>query len=237
MLDSKNRLYYNKDIMRILVVEDEKDLRNIIKKRLVREHYSVDACGDGEEALDYMEMTSYDGVLLDIMLPGKDGFAVLKEVRQMGNDTPILLLTARDGIEDRVKGLDLGADDYLIKPFAFEELLARIRVMMRRKTQFVTNQLKIADLTLDRDTRIVTRAGKEISLSSKEFMVLECLMRNQNIVMTRQQIEQNAWNYDYEGGSNVIDVYIRYLRKKIDAGYEKKLIHTVRGTGYVMREE
>jgi DNA-binding response OmpR family regulator len=155
----------------------------------------------------------------------------------MGNDTPILLLTARDGIEDRVKGLDLGADDYLIKPFAFEELLARIRVMMRRKPQFVTNQLKIADLTLDRDTRIVTRAGKEISLSSKEFMVLECLMRNQNIVMTRQQIEQNAWSYDYEGGSNVIDVYIRYLRKKIDAGYEKKLIHTVRGTGYVMREE
>ena len=155
----------------------------------------------------------------------------------MGNDTPILLLTARDGIEDRVKGLDLGADDYLIKPFAFEELLARIRVMMRRKPQFVTNQLKIADLTLDRDTRIVTRAGKEISLSSKEFMVLECLMRNQNIVMTRQQIEQNVWNYDYEGGSNVIDVYIRYLRKKIDAGYEKKLIHTVRGTGYVMREE
>ena len=155
----------------------------------------------------------------------------------MGNDTPILLLTARDGIEDRVKGLDLGADDYLIKPFAFEELLARIRVMMRRKPQFVTNQLKIADLTLDRDTRIVTRAGKEISLSSKEFMVLECLMRNHNIVMTRQQIEQNAWNYDYEGGSNVIDVYIRYLRKKIDAGYEKKLIHTVRGTGYVMREE
>ena len=155
----------------------------------------------------------------------------------MGNDTPILLLTARDGIEDRVKGLDLGADDYLIKPFAFEELLARIRVMMRRKPQFVTNQLKIADLTLDRDTRIVTRAGKEISLSSKEFMVLECLMRNQNIVMTRQQIEQNAWSYDYEGGSNVIDVYIRYLRKKIDAGYEKKLIHTARGTGYVMREE
>ena len=155
----------------------------------------------------------------------------------MGNDTPILLLTARDGIEDRVKGLDLGADDYLIKPFAFEELLARIRVMMRRKPQFVTNQLKIADLTLDRDTRIVTRAGKEISLSSKEFMVLECLMRNQNIVITRQQIEQNAWNYDYEGGSNVIDVYIRYLRKKIDAGYEKKLIHTVRGTGYVMRDE
>ena len=127
--------------------------------------------------------------------------------------------------------------DYLIKPFAFEELLARIRVMMRRKPQFITNQLKVADLILDRDTKVVTRAGKEISLSSKEFMVLECLMRNQNIVMTRQQIEQNAWNYDFEGGSNVIDVYIRYLRKKIDAGYDKKLIHTVRGTGYVMRKE
>ena len=125
----------------------------------------------------------------------------------------------------------------MIKPFAFEELLARIRVMMRRKPQFITNQLKVADLILDRDTKVVTRAGKEISLSSKEFMVLECLMRNQNIVMTRQQIEQNAWNYDFEGGSNVIDVYIRYLRKKIDAGYDKKLIHTVRGTGYVMRKE
>lgn len=172
-----------------------------------------------------------------IMLPGKDGFTILKEVRAMGDDTPILLLTARDGVEDRVKGLDLGADDYLIKPFAFEELLVRIRVMMRRKPQFVTNQLKVSDLILDRDTKQVTRAGKEIMLFSKEFMVLECLMRNKNIVMSRQQIEQNAWNYDFEGGSNVIDVYIRYLRKKIDTGFEKKLIHTVRGAGYVMREE
>ena len=180
---------------------------------------------------------NYDGAILDIMMPKADGFAVLSFIRQRNDDTPVLFLTAKDSVSDRVKGLDSGANDYLIKPFAFEELLARIRVMMRRKPQFVTNQLKIADLTLDRDTRIVTRAGKEISLSSKEFMVLECLMRNQNIVMTRQQIEQNAWNYDYEGGSNVIDVYIRYLRKKIDAGYEKKLIHTVRGTGYVMREE
>lgn len=223
--------------MRLLIVEDEKDLRDILKKRLVREHYSVDACGDGEEAMDFISMTSYDGILLDIMLPRKDGFTVLKEVRAMGNDTPILLLTARDGVGDRVKGLDLGADDYLIKPFAFEELLARIRVMMRRKPQFISNQLKIADLVLDRDTKQVMRGGEEIKLSSKEFMVLECLMRNKNIVMSRQQIEQNAWNYDFEGGSNVIDVYIRYLRKKIDAKYEKKLIHTVRGAGYVMREE
>lgn len=159
-------------------------------------------------------MTSYDGIILDIMLPGKDGYEILRELRRREDDTPVLLLTAKDSIEDRVKGLDLGADDYLIKPFAFEELLARIRVMMRRKPQFTSNQLKIADLILDRDTRKVTRAGNEIDLSAKEFMVLECLMRNKNIVMTRQQIEQNAWDFDFEGGSNVIDVYIRYLRKK-----------------------
>ena len=220
----------------ILIVEDENDLRNIVKKRLVKEHYSVDACGDGLEAMDYIDMTSYDGIILDIMLPGKDGYEILRELRRREDDTPVLLLTAKDSIEDRVKGLDLGADDYLIKPFAFEELLARIRVMMRRKPQFTSNQLKIADLILDRDTRKVTRAGNEIDLSAKEFMVLECLMRNKNIVMTRQQIEQNAWDFDFEGGSNVIDVYIRYLRKKIDAQYEQKLIHTVRGVGYVMRE-
>ena len=207
--------------MRLLIVEDENDLRNIVKKRLVKEHYSVDACGDGLEAMDYIDMTSYDGIILDIMLPGKDGYEILRELRQREDDTPVL---------------DLGADDYLIKPFAFEELLARIRVMMRRKPQFTSNQLKIADLILDRDTRKVTRAGNEIDLSAKEFMVLECLMRNKNIVMTRQQIEQNAWDFDFEGGSNVIDVYIRYLRKKIDAQYEQKLIHTVRGVGYVMRE-
>lgn len=177
-------------IMRLLIVEDENDLRNIVKKRLVKEHYSVDACGDGLEAMDYIDMTSYDGIILDIMLPGKDGYEILRELRRREDDTPVLLLTAKDSIEDRVKGLDLGADDYLIKPFAFEELLARIRVMMRRKPQFTSNQLKIADLILDRDTRKVTRAGNEIDLSAKEFMVLECLMRNKNIVMTRQQIEK-----------------------------------------------
>lgn len=230
-------MYYNKYIMRILIVEDEKDLREILKKRLTREHYSVDACGDGSEAVEYMEMASYDGIILDIMLPGKDGFTILKEVRGKGDDTPILMLTARDGIEDRVKGLDLGADDYLVKPFAFDELLARIRVMMRRKPTYTSNRLKAADLILDRDTRKVWRAGCEITLSAKEFMVLECLMRNQGIVLSRNQIEQNAWDFDFEGGSNVIDVYIRYLRKKIDEGFDKKLIHTVRGAGYVLRDE
>ncbi len=230
-------MYYNKYIMRLLVVEDEKDLREILKKRLTKEHYSVDACGDGLEAMDYIAMTQYDGLLLDIMVPGKDGLAILKEIREQGDDTPVLMLTARDGIEDRVKGLDLGADDYLVKPFAFDELLARIRVMMRRKPKFTSNRLTVADLVLDRDMKRVWRAEKEIKLSSKEFMVLEYLMRNQNIVLSRSQIEQNVWDFDFEGGSNVIDVYIRYLRKKIDEGFDRRLIHTVRGAGYVLRGE
>ena len=169
-------------------------------------------------------------------MPVMDGITALKNLRKRGSNIPVLMLTAKTEIDDKVEGLDNGANDYLTKPFDTRELLARIRVMMRRKPQFTSNQLKIADLILDRDTRKVTRAGNEIDLSAKEFMVLECLMRNKNIVMTRQQIEQNAWDFDFEGGSNVIDVYIRYLRKKIDAQYEQKLIHTVRGVGYVMRE-
>lgn len=229
-------MYYNEYIMRLLIVEDEKDLREILKKRLIKENYSVDVCGDGIEAMDFIHMISYDGIILDIMVPGKDGLSILKEVRDQGMDTPILMLTAKDGIEDRVRGLDLGADDYLVKPFAFDELLARIRVMMRRKPGFTTNRLEIADLILDRDTKQVWRNGKEIFLSAKEFMVLECLMRNKNVVLSRNQIEQNAWNFDFEGSSNVIDVYIRYLRKKIDEGFERKLIHTVRGVGYVLRD-
>lgn len=229
-------MYYNEYIMRLLIVEDEKDLREILKKRLVKEKYSVDACGNGLEAMDYIDMTSYDGMILDIMVPGKDGLSILKEVRNQGKDTPILMLTAKDGIEDRVKGLDLGADDYLVKPFAFDELLARIRVMMRRKPSFTFNRLEVADLILDRDTKQVWRNGKEIFLSAKEFMILECLMRNKNVVLSRNQIEQNAWDFNFEGSSNVIDVYIRYLRKKIDEGFERKLIHTVRGAGYVLRD-
>ena len=222
--------------VQILVIEDDIAVGNLITTTLEMENYQFRLAKTAKQGI--MNVLSYnpDIMLLDLGLPDMDGLEVIKKVRSWSN-IPIIVVSARSEDQDKVKALDLGADDYLIKPFAFEELLARIRVMMRRKPQFVTNQLKIADLTLDRDTRIVTRAGKEISLSSKEFMVLECLMRNQNIVMTRQQIEQNAWNYDYEGGSNVIDVYIRYLRKKIDAGYEKKLIHTVRGTDYVMREE
>ena len=223
--------------MRLLIVEDEEDLRSILKKKLMKEHYTADDCGNGLDALDYINMADYDGIILDIMLPGLNGLELLKKIREEGNDTPVLFLTARDGIEDRVKGLDLGADDYLVKPFSFEELMARVRVMMRRKPALVSNRLTIGDLVLDCESKEVTRADKKISLSSKELMVLEYMLRNQNIVLSREQIEQHAWNYDFEGGSNVVDVYIRYLRKKIDEGFGCKLIHTVRGVGYVLRKE
>lgn len=223
--------------MRLLIVEDEDDLRNILKKKLIKEHYTVDDCGNGLDALDYIAMADYDGMILDIMLPGLDGLELLKKIRGEGNDTPVLFLTARDGIEDRVKGLDLGADDYLVKPFSFDELMARVRVMMRRKPSYVSNRLEIGDLVLDCETKEVQRAGQKVSLSSKEFMVLEYMLRHQNIVLSRDQIEQHAWNYDFEGGSNVVDVYIRYLRKKVDEGFSSKLIHTVRGVGYVLRKE
>lgn len=225
--------------MRILIAEDEKDLNDLLKKRLEKQQYSVDVCYDGQEALDYLEVTEYAVVILDIMMPKVDGLTVLKQIRKKKKNIPVLLLTAKDSIEDRVTGLDLGADDYLVKPFAFEELLARIRVMIR-KTASVgtkTNIIEIADLNIDLNTHRVMRAGKEIELSSKEFAVLRYLALNQGIVLSREKIEQNIWNYDYMGSSNVIDVYIRYLRRKIDAPFEKKLIHTVRGAGYVLREE
>ena len=223
--------------MRLLVVEDEIHLQNIIKKRLIKEHYSVDACGDGREALDYLAASPYDAVILDIMLPGLSGIEVLKRIRAEGNRVPVLFLTARDGVDDRVSGLDCGADDYLVKPFAFEELLARIRVMLRRSTEHTTDELTLADLTVNLKSHQVSRNGQNIELSGKEYAMLEYLIRNQGRVLSREQIEQHVWSFDYEGGSNMVDVYIRYLRKKIDEGFEQKLIHTVRGAGYVMRTD
>ena len=223
--------------MRILVVEDEKNLNDIIVKKLKLEKYGVDSCFDGKEALDYIFSTDYDAVILDIMLPKLDGFEVLKKIRSQEIKTPVLLLTARDGIDDRVKGLDYGADDYLVKPFAFDELLARIRVMLRRTSNNVNNVFTIADLIVDCDSQTVTRNNNAIKLSAREFTILEYMIRNKEKVLTRDKIEQHIWNYDYEGGTNVIDVYIRYLRKKIDDGFPTKLIHTVRGAGYVIREE
>lgn len=221
--------------MRILLVEDELDLQSILVKRLRTAHYSVDACANGLDALDYIHMTTYDVIVLDIMIPGIDGLQVLQKIRSENNKTPVLLLTAKDSIEDRVKGLDIGADDYLVKPFAFDELLARLRVLIRRQAGSTSNVLQIDNLVVDCNAHKVKRGDKTIELSSKEFAILEYMIRNQDVVLTRDTIEQHVWNYDYEGGSNIIDVYIRYLRKKIDTESETKLIHTVRGAGYVLR--
>lgn len=222
--------------MKILVVEDEKDLNDIIVKKLKIEGYTVDSCYDGVTAIEYMEATEYDTVVLDIMLPKLSGLEVIKIVREKKIKTPILILTALDSISDRVKGLDSGADDYLVKPFSFDELMARIRVITRRVTGDVTNIFTVADLTVDCNSHTVTRGEKEINLSSKEFAVLEYLIRNKGNVLSRSKIENHIWNFEYDGGSNVVDVYIRYLRKKIDNEYDIKLIHTIRGIGYVLRE-
>lgn len=223
--------------MRLLYAEDEEDLNKVVTKKLTEEGFSVDSCFDGREAIDNVQFTEYDAAILDIMMPHADGFAVLKELRKLKKNTPVLLLTARDSIEDRVTGLDSGANDYLVKPFSFEELLARIRVLTREKHNLTENILSIGDLELNLSSHIVTRGGTEISLTSKEYQLLEYLLYNKEKVLSREKIENHIWNYDYEGGTNVIDVYIRYLRKKIDDGFPTKLIHTVRGTGYVIREE
>ena len=221
--------------MRILIAEDERDLNQLIKKRLKDAGYSVDACFDGEEVFDYLLCAEYDALVLDIMMPKMDGITVLKKLRREGNTLPVLLLTARDSIEDRVTGLDAGADDYLIKPFAFEELLARIRVMTRKASGNSTNVFSAADLTMDLNSHTVVRGDVNINLSAKEFEILEYLLRNKGIVLSREKIENHVWDFDYSGGTNVVDVYIRYLRKKIDDNFEPKLIHTVRGCGYVLR--
>lgn len=221
--------------MRILIVEDEPVMNALIVKKLVLENYSVDSCNNGVDALDYFFMTEYDAVILDIMLPKLNGLEFLREIRSKNSKVPVLLLTALDSIEDRVKGLDAGADDYLVKPFAFDELLARIRVLIRRNNGQICNVLAFEDLSIDCDSRKVMRNNQEIDLSAKEFSILEYFMHNPDIVLSRDKISRHIWNYDYEGGSNVVDVYIRYLRKKIDEGYDTKLIHTIRGAGYVLR--
>lgn len=222
--------------MRILLAEDQKDLNELLTKRLRDENYSVDACYNGEEALDYMEGAEYDAVIMDIMMPKMSGLEALKKIRSRKNYVPVLLLTAMDSIEDRVRGLDAGADDYLAKPFAFEELMARIRVMLRKPAAVQSNVYTAGDLEVHVDTMKVLRGGREISLSGKEFTLLRYMIQNKGIVLSRERLEQHIWNYDFCGGSNVIDVYIRYLRKKVDDGFPKKLIHTVRGAGYVLKE-
>ena len=222
--------------MRILIAEDEKDLNRIIKQKLTSAGYTADSCFDGAEAIDYIEAAEYDAVLLDVMMPKKDGFEVVKEMRRKGITTPVIFLTARDGISDRVKGLDLGANDYVVKPFSFDELIARIRAVTRTKFNVADSVLTIADLKVDTASKKVTRGEREISLSAKEYSLLCYLIHNKGRVLSREQIENHIWNFDYEGGTNAVDVYVSFLRKKIDCEGENKLIHTVRGSGYVLRE-
>ena len=223
--------------MRILVAEDERDMNRLISRTLEKEGYGVDSCFDGNETLYYLENTEYDAAILDIMMPGKDGLEVLKTLRAQGNELPILLLTARDSVSDRVTGLDAGADDYLIKPFDFDELMARIRAMTRKRTPHKSSTITIGDLVLNVGNHTVSRGGKKIDLSVREYAILEYMCMNPGIVLSREKIENHIWNYDYSGGSNVVDVYISYLRKKIDGGHEKKLIHTVWGAGWMIRED
>jgi heavy metal response regulator len=221
--------------MKILVIEDEKKVANFIKKGLEEEHYAVDTAFDGEEGLYMAEVNEYDLIILDLMIPKIDGLEVLKTIRGKKNSVPILVLTARNTVEDKVKGLDAGCDDYLTKPFAFMEFLARIRAILRREKTDKEPLLKIADLTLSLVTHKVMRQGREIDLTSKEYALLEYLMRNPDKVLTRTMISEHVWDYHFDSMTNVVDVYVNYLRKKIDKDFEPKLIHTIRGIGYMMK--
>ena len=223
--------------MKILLAEDEVDLNNVVTRYLKKNGYSVDSVLDGEEALDYLEYSEYDLVILDIMMPKVDGFEVIKKLRDKGNHTSVLMLTARDSADDKVKGLDLGADDYIVKPFDFNELMARIRAVVRRKYGNSSNKLVIGDLILDTSEKSVTRAGKQIELTGKEYEVLEYLMQSKNRILSRDQIKNHVWDFDYEGDSNIIDVLIKNIRKKIDVEDGKQIIYTKRGLGYVIKED
>ncbi|GAB4256535.1 MAG: response regulator transcription factor [Deferrisomatales bacterium] len=223
--------------MRILVVEDEEKVASFIRKGLEEERYAVDVALDGEEGLELAQLTAYDLIILDLMLPKIDGFRFLQELRDESVGTPVLVLTARDAVSDKVKGLDLGADDYLTKPFSFSELLARVRALLRRGKPQRSPILQVADLTLDPAARRVARAGRQVELTAKEYALLEYFMRHAGQVLTRTMISEHVWDQSFDSYTNVIDVYVNYLRKKIDHGFEPKLIHTVRGVGYVLREE
>ena len=219
----------------ILIAEDEADIRNILRLYLESENYEVLEAADGESAVAAVRNGSPDLVILDIMMPKRNGLQVVEQLRRQGDHTPVLFLTARDSIDDRVTGLDAGADDYLVKPFAFDELLARLRVMTRKRGGERSNLFTIDDLTLDIRSKRVERGGVELKLSAKEYALLEYLIRNKGVVLSRIQIEENIWGFDYEGSSNIVDVYIRYLRRKIDKDHPTKLIHTIRGSGYVLK--
>ena len=221
--------------MRLLIVEDEKNVNKTLSESLTKAGYTIDSCFDGEDALYYIENTQYDGIILDVMIPKISGLEVLDIIRSKKILTPVLMLTARDSEEDVITGLDTGANDYLTKPFSFGVLCARIRAMLRPKDS-ICNILEVGDLTIDTEKRVVTRNGNIIGLSSKEYAVLEYLVRNKGIVLSKEKIEENINNYEYEGTSDVVKVYIHHLRKKIDGNYNKKLLHTVKNVGYVIKE-
>ena len=221
--------------MKILVVEDEKDLNRVITKHLKKNNYSVDSCFDGEQALDYVLYGEYDLIITDIMMPKIDGYGFIKQLRAKENSTPVIMLTAKDSLDDKILGLDSGADDYIVKPFEFDELLARIRVLMRRNYGFATNIIQVDDVVLDISKKLVTRSGESIVLTGKEYEVLEYLFKNKMGIISREQILNHVWDYDYEGASNIIDVIIKNIRKKLDVGSKKPIIHTKRGLGYFVK--
>ncbi len=223
--------------MRVLVVEDEVKMASLVRRGLEREGYVVDVATDGSEALWAAREQEFDAIVLDAMIPEPDGFAVCRALREEGRWAPVLMLTARDGVEDRVRGLDAGADDYLTKPFAFEELFARLRALTRRGVTERPIRLQVGDLVLDPVTRRVGRGEEPIDLSVKEFALLEFLMRNPDEVLTRTRILEHVWDFAYDGGSNVVDVYIRYLREKVDRPFARRDIETVRGVGYRLRPD
>src|SRR5438270_718320 len=221
-------------MMRILLVEDEIKMARAVRRGLEQEGYGVDVVADGDEALFRATEQDYDAIVLDVMLPGRDGFEVCRTLREGGRWAPVLMLTARDAVEDRIRGLDAGADDYLVKPFAFGELLARLRALIRRGPQERPAVLEVGDVTLDPAAHRVTRAGQSVELSAREFALLEYLMRNPGDVLTRRQILEHVWDYNYDGLSNVVDVYVGYLRKKLERPFGRPLIRTIRGVGYAM---
>ena len=223
--------------MRLLVVEDDDALRAVLAKRLTAQGYAVDECATGTDALDYTAVLQYDGIVLDIMLPGLNGLEVLHRLREKKYECPVLMLTAKDGIADRVRGLDMGADDYLVKPFAFDELFARVRALLRKRAETRSPLLSLDDLWMDTTAHTVRRGQRSVTLTAKEYALLEYFLRNAGQVLTRDQIADHVWNYENSFETNLVDVYVRYLRGKIDQGEPVKLLHTVRGTGYVLRVE
>jgi heavy metal response regulator len=222
--------------MRILLVEDEKRMADFVTKGLKEERYVIDVAHNGEDALFLVDVNPYDLIILDLMLPDTNGLAICKHIRNKKMDTPILIITAKDSVRDKVKGLDFGADDYLTKPFSFDEFLARVRALLRRKRADKMSILRVADLELNQLTHKVKRAGKEIDLTSKEYALLEYFIMNANEIITRTMISEHVWNEEFDSLSNIIDVFVNHLRNKIDKDFDKPLIHTIHGTGYILKE-